>query len=565
MDKLFLSILNMSLTGAFVIAAVMLARLPLKKAPKIISYCLWAVVGFRLAVPFTFESVFSLIPFKASPIPAGIAMQAVPRIDSGINIIDNAISSVLPAAAPYHSANPLQIWVSISSYVWLVGIFVMLLYSILSIVLLKQRLQSAGNAGDSIYETGNLKTPLILGLFRPKIYIPAGLAGEERRYILLHEQTHIKRRDHLVKLFAFLLLCIHWFNPLSWVAFLLVCADMEMSCDERVMKELGGKIKHNYSLSLVHMSTGRHILNCSPLAFGEGGMKERVKNVLNFKKPSRWVVLVAVLLVAVLTVGFAVNSSAKSPNTPEDAVRAYLTDPVNIEKFGEGKDDEMNVIDLWETHIKPGNYNGVVIAAQDENTAYVDSTYQTAKTNMAYYKCMFVLKRENTGSPWAVREYYNSILFEDPDTTPVPSITPSASIPPKTTISETVASIDTSNWQSVVKSKFGIDLSLPDGWIIIGAADPSFTDLSFTRLTFTTGGSTTAEEFGTMVFDATKAISIKGNADVKNGTALETFADATTWKGFSTWVFALPDNSMKNYIVRVFWSDITDKLTVSIA
>ncbi|MHB1315517.1 MAG: M56 family metallopeptidase [Christensenellales bacterium] len=560
MDELFLSVLNMSLTGAFIITAIIAARLLLKKlhAPKWISYALWAVAGFRLACPFTIESILSLIPQRVtnimasadSPLAAGNPEFLTPVTVNGQQMLDTP-----PGIHP----------LTILTYIWLTGIAVMLLYAVISYVSLLRRKDSVA-------------TPFVYGFMKPKIHIPNGLAGEELRYVALHEQTHMKRRDHLVKLFAFLLLCIHWFNPLAWAAFLLACADMEMSCDERVMKELGGEIKHNYSLSLVRMSAGRRMLNCSPLAFGEGGLKERVKNVLNFKKPSRWIVLAAVLLVAVLTVGFAVNSSAKSQNTPEDAVRAYLTDPANIEKFGEGKDDEMNVIDLRETPIKPGNYNGVVIAVQDENTAYVDATYQTAKTNMAYYKCVFALKRENTGSPWAVREYYSSALFEDPVTTlapamtlapvitPSPAMTPSATIPLETTAGETVASMDTSNWQSVVKSKFGIDISLPDGWTIIGASNPSFTDppFTFTRLTFTTGGSMTAGEFGAMIFDATKAVSTKGNTDVNNGAALETFADATLFEGFSTWVFALSDNSMNNYIVRVHWRN-DSVLTVSIA
>jgi beta-lactamase regulating signal transducer with metallopeptidase domain len=476
MDKLFLSALNMSLTGAFVIAAIMLVRLPLKKAPKMISYCFWAVAGFRLAVPFTFEGVFSLIPFKSSPIPADIGFQAVPRIDSGTSTVDNAVSRILPAATPYYSANPLQIWISIGSYLWLAGIAVMLIYSIVSIALMKQRLRSAVNAGDNIFEAENLKTPLVMGLFRPKIYIPTGLTDEERRFILLHERTHIRRHDHAVKMFAFLLLCIHWFNPLAWVAFLLMCADMEMSCDERVMKELGSEIKHHYSLTLVRMSASRRIFNYSPLAFSEGGMKERVKNVLNFKKSSRRIVLAAVILVVVLTVGFAVNSSAKSPDTSEDAALTCLTDP---------------------------------------------------------------------------------------DATSAPAITPSALVTPETTVSETVAAIDTSNWQSVVKSKFGIDISLPDGWTITGASNPSFTDPLFTRLSFEMGGSMTAEEFGTLVFDAIKAVSINGNTDVNDGTALETFFDAKTGKGFPTWEFALSENSMNHYIARVHWSD--EILYVSIA
>jgi len=307
MDKLFLSVLNMSLTGAFVIAAVCLARLPLKKAPKVISYALWVVAGFRLVFPFSIESVFSLIPFNAAPIPTDIAMQSVPRIESGIPFVNNAVSSVLPAAAPVASVNPLQIWTAIGAYIWIAGVAAMLVYGVASFVILKRKMRNVAHVESNIYEAENIKSPFVLGIFAPKIYLPVGLSEHERGYILLHEQTHIRRRDHIVKMFAYFVLCLHWFNPLAWAAFLLCGADMEMSCDERVMKELGGDIRDDYSMSLVRIAAGRRILNGSPLAFGEGGMKERVKNVLNFRKPSRVIIVAAVTLVAVLSVGFAVN------------------------------------------------------------------------------------------------------------------------------------------------------------------------------------------------------------------------------------------------------------------
>ncbi|WP_349947956.1 M56 family metallopeptidase [Lacrimispora sp. BS-2] len=311
MERIFLSVLNMSLTASFVIAAIILARLLLKKAPKIISYALWAVAGFRLVFPFTLEGVFSLLPFNSKPIPQDIATQAVPRIDSGITVIDNAISAALPAATPVTSINPLQIWIFIGTCIWLFGIAVMLIYSFVSIVVIKRSLCGATLIEGNLYEADNLKTPLVIGLFKPKIYIPAGLTNEEQRYIVLHEQTHIRRHDHAVKMFAYLVLCLHWFNPLVWAAFVLMSADMEMSCDESVIRKLGGEIKSAYSLSLVRVAAERKILNGGPLAFGEGGMKERIKNVLNFKKPSKIIITLAIMLVTVLSLGFAVNRTAE--------------------------------------------------------------------------------------------------------------------------------------------------------------------------------------------------------------------------------------------------------------
>ncbi|NLO48225.1 MAG: DUF4825 domain-containing protein [Clostridiales bacterium] len=291
--------------------AICLARLPLKKAPKIITYCLWTVAGFRLVFPFSIESVFGLIPFKAQTIPADIALQQVPRIDSGIPFVNNAVSSILPAATPAASVNPLQIWTTIGAFVWLIGGAVMLIYGIVSFVILKRKMREAVHIEANIYEAENIQSPFVLGVFKPKIYLPASLSSQERSYILLHEQTHIRRHDHIVKFAAYFILCLHWFNPLAWVAFLLMGVDMELSCDERVLKQMGGEIKRDYSLSLLSLATERRIIGGSPLAFGEGSVKERIKNVLNFKKPSRVIIAAAVALAAVLSVGFAVNKAAQ--------------------------------------------------------------------------------------------------------------------------------------------------------------------------------------------------------------------------------------------------------------
>ncbi len=313
MDKLFLTILNMSLTGSFVIAAIYVARLPLKKAPKIISYCLWAIAGFRLVFPFSIETVFSLIPFKAQTIPTDIGTQPVPRIDSGILFVNNAVSSILPAAAPAASVNPLQIWTTIGAFIWFVVAAAMIIYGMVSFVILKRKMRKAAQIEANIYEAKYINSPFVLGVFNPGIYLPTGLSGKEKSYVILHEQTHIRRRDHIIKFVAYFILCLHWFNPLVWVAFLLMGADMEMSCDERVLKEMGDEMKKDYSLSLLSLATEYRIISGSPLAFGEGGIKERIKNVLNFKKTSRVIIVAAVAFVAVLSVGFAVNRIVNAP------------------------------------------------------------------------------------------------------------------------------------------------------------------------------------------------------------------------------------------------------------
>jgi beta-lactamase regulating signal transducer with metallopeptidase domain len=361
-DKLFLTLLNMSLTASVVIAVVVLARFALKRAPKWISYALWAVALFNLLCPFKPESVLSLNPFKPAPIPLDIGVQAIPRIDSGVSVFNDAVSAVLPAAAPTASANPLQIWTIMGAYVWLAGLVVMLIYAAVTYVLLKQKLRFATKKEDNVYETDRIRSPFVLGFVRPKIYLPAGLADADLSYILCHERTHIKRRDYLVKPVAFLALAIHWFNPLVWLAYFLLNADMEMSCDERVIKELGGEVKTVYSNALLALSTGKRLVGLSPLAFGEGGVKERVKNVLNFKKRSRVIIVAAVVLLAMLTVGFAVNKANSNDNS-------FVFANFKVNGFGLGQDianiqtttltpvEPLNIKDGYDYNFKEARYS----------------------------------------------------------------------------------------------------------------------------------------------------------------------------------------------------------------
>jgi beta-lactamase regulating signal transducer with metallopeptidase domain len=310
MSELFLTILNMSLTASYVIIFVILVRLLLKKAPKVISYALWGVVAFRLIIPFSFESIFSLLPRNTNtvPIPHDIFYQQIPQINSGIKVVDSFVSESLPAPTVGASANPLQIYyMEIGAYIWILGIMILLIYSLVSVLLLKRQLKSAQLIEQNIFEAKNLKTPFVLGLIRPKIYLPVGLKAEERNYILLHEQTHIHRKDHIIKILSFLILSIHWFNPLVWIAFMLMSMDMELSCDERVLKETNEDIKKPYANSLLLLAIDKHILNGSPLAFGEGTVKERIKNVLNYKKPRFWIIFFSIIFGATIGIGLIAN------------------------------------------------------------------------------------------------------------------------------------------------------------------------------------------------------------------------------------------------------------------
>ncbi len=326
MSEIFLTVLNMSLTASYVILFVIPIRLALKKAPKVISYALWVVVAFRLIFPFSFESMFSLMPrnTNAVPISHDIIYQQSPQINTGIEVVDSLINNSLPAPTVGASVNPLQIYVEIGTYIWILGIIALLVYSIVSIFTLKRQLKNAQLIEKNIFEAKNLKTPFVLGFIKPKIYLPTGLNLSERSYILLHEQTHIQRKDHITKVLAFLILSIHWFNPIVWIAFVLMSRDIELSCDERVLKEMNEDIKKPYANLLLSLATGRHLLNGSPLAFGEGNVKGRIKNVLNYRKAKFWVIVVSIIIVTAVGIGLIANPKVEEAD--EDVIYTTNTD-----------------------------------------------------------------------------------------------------------------------------------------------------------------------------------------------------------------------------------------------
>lgn len=307
LNALFLQILNMSFTASVVILLVLVARFCLKKAPKIFSYALWSVVLFRLLCPFSIESIFSLLPTHAAPIGQDILYATLPEIDTGITVLNQVVNAVLPAATPYASVNPLQLWATLGSFLWVAGMVALLVYSLFSLAKLHRTLQNATPMEKGMYYSDTIDTAFVLGIIQPAIYLPQTLSTQEREYILLHERTHIQRFDHIIKIVSFVALCIHWFNPLVWVAFFASSKDMEMSCDEAVIRTLGSSVKKEYSASLLALATGRHIVGGTPLAFGEGDTKSRVQNVLNYKKPAFWGILIAILAVAAVCIGLVTN------------------------------------------------------------------------------------------------------------------------------------------------------------------------------------------------------------------------------------------------------------------
>lgn len=315
-------LLNMSLTASVAIVLVILLRLLLKKAPKVISYALWGVVLFRLLCPVSIGSNFSIYNLFDAPaqesgtitsvieyVPSNIVHTEYPSVALPVPGISDVINEALPQGREQLVADPLEAPMSIATYVWMIGVLGMVTYSIVSYIRLRRKLSVVVPQRDNIFIADDIKSPFVVGLFRPKIYLPCNLGDKEQEYIILHEQHHIKRLDHVMKALAFLALAIHWFNPLVWVAFILASKDMEMSCDEAVIRKIGGDVRADYSASLLTLATGWRIIAGTPLAFGEGDTKGRINNLSKWKKPAVWVVLVAVVACVVLAVCLLTNPS----------------------------------------------------------------------------------------------------------------------------------------------------------------------------------------------------------------------------------------------------------------
>jgi len=304
MSQLFLRIVNMSISAGYIVLAVIILRLVLKRAPKWIAVALWGMVGVRLICPFSIESVMSLIP-SAETVSPEIMTQHTPDVDTGIPIINNALNPIIGesfAPAPGDSINPLQVWIPVLAAVWLIGIAAMLIYMAVSYIRVRRRVSTAVLVRENIFRSDSVPTPFVLGLVKPKIYIPFGMDEKDECYVVSHEASHIRRKDHLWKPLGFLLLALHWFNPLMWLGYVLLCRDIELACDERVIRELDRDSRAEYSEALLFCSVNRRMIAACPLAFGEVGVKDRVRSVLNYRKPAFWIILVAMVISAVAAV-----------------------------------------------------------------------------------------------------------------------------------------------------------------------------------------------------------------------------------------------------------------------
>ena len=316
MNELFLKIINMSISASWLVLAVRILRFVLKKAPKWVNVLLWGIVAIRLICPFSFESALSLIP-SAETFPEKVISGPSFDVQTGITPVDNRINDYLGdrylegVTVPANNGNNIM---TILTIVWTIGILLLVAYTVISYWRLHREIDTAVRYKDNIFQSENVSSPFVLGLIKPRIYLPFKLDGKDLEYVVAHEQAHIHRKDHWWKPLGFLLLTIHWFNPFMWLAYVLLCRDIELACDEKVIKELGNEQRADYTQALVACSVNRRMIAACPLAFGEVGVRERVKSVMNYKKPAFWIVLVSVIICAVISVCFLTNPKSKGSN-----------------------------------------------------------------------------------------------------------------------------------------------------------------------------------------------------------------------------------------------------------
>ena len=381
MAAVFLKLLNLSISASWLVLAVLVLRLVSKRSPKWMNVLLWGIVALRLVLPFSVESALSLIPSAETVSPAAVQFDPAPTITSGVSVIDNAVNPSLSehfAAVPTASVNPLYVWTEIAGWVWLIGLGAMLLYALVSYLRLRRRVSVSLPIQDHIYLCDAISSPFILGVVKPHIYLPSGLDEVQRQNVLSHERAHLARRDHWWKPLGFALLAVYWFNPVLWLAYTLLCRDIELACDERVIRTMDESAVKTYSTVLLACSMLRKAAITCPLAFGEVGVKERVKNALHYKKPAFRVVAASVAVCVVVAVCFLTN-----PPTDTDAAG------------------------LIGFHRERVTYADVT----DENGAQPSNVQLTAEETDAVYALLDTLQYKRLGTASAMQDCYARLYF----------------------------------------------------------------------------------------------------------------------------------------------------------
>ncbi len=296
MEGIFRVLLNMSYTGALVLLAVLPLRFLLRRSPRYLLSALWLLPLFRLLCPVSIQSDLALLP-GTEPLPREFLTAQAPEIHTGIPTLNSTINPAISGsltASPYASVNPAQVLLWALGWVWLAGVCAFLIYALISSLRLRGRLRFATLLEPGVYESDRIPTAFVRGVLHPAVYVPAGLSGESRAHVLLHERAHIRRRDYILQPLFFLALALHWFNPLAWLLYALFVRDMELACDESALRHAGGDVRQAYSATLLSLSEARGL--CPALAFGQSNTKARIKSVLQYKKPAFWMVVGAVVV-----------------------------------------------------------------------------------------------------------------------------------------------------------------------------------------------------------------------------------------------------------------------------
>ena len=370
MDKLFITIVNNGLVASWIILAVIVLRKLLNRIPKWVNCLLWGLVAIRLAIPFSIESIFSLIP-SAKPVPADIEYAKIPKIDSGMHAVNTVINPVLEnhfAVKEIASVNPIQVIIFITSYIWLIGVIGLLIYAFVSFIMLKRQVKNAQAIDKGIFRSGTIDSPFILGFVKPSIYIPDYLDDEAYICVTEHEKAHIKRGDFIWKPFGFLILSVYWFNPLCWFAYIMLCKDIEYACDEKVTKDKDKNWKATYCQVLLDCSSKRKMIAACPVAFGEVSVKDRIKFVIHCKKPTFWMIVLA--FVACIVVGICFLTNPKTTEISDDIIDAGSD--IALEEIAEKESDTTHLTeqaaDFAPTDIYSVNQIDVILTNGDTHT-----------------------------------------------------------------------------------------------------------------------------------------------------------------------------------------------------
>ena len=403
MSAFFLKILNMSISASWIVLAVLVIRLIFKKAPKWINTVLWGIVGLRLIMPFSLESVFSLIPSvetisKTSDSPR-------PYFESGVTIVDNQVNDYLKGHYFEGITRPEGYFADITvvfAAVWLAGMALLLIYTLISYLRLRNKIGTAVLLEDNIYQSERVISPFVLGIIKPKIYLPFNINDQDKEHVIAHEKAHISRKDHLWKPIGFLILILHWFNPLMWHGYILLCRDIELACDEKVIKESDTKQKADYSQALLNCSVNRHTVSACPIAFGETDVKRRVKSVLSYKKPALFVIISAAAASVLLAVCFLTNPMT----TLGDELSGFIDMRIAEHNFSETNTNDNFITTNYKVLNVKNSFNKTTVYMWALYREYSYDNGQIKLESGAYIPTVITAKRTGKHGHYQLIEYW---------------------------------------------------------------------------------------------------------------------------------------------------------------